>query len=297
MGYKWGPSVGTGVFPRSIVYGSGSLWVANYTSGTVSRVDPVALSVTATITGLTYADPIIYAFGSVWVGHGNNVSRIDPATNTITATIGMASSSVELAFDGTYVFAKNFGANQTQRIDPTTNTITATYYSTNFSYGLATGSGSVWITTGSATNSIERVNPATMLSTATIATAQYPYGLHYAFGSLWAGINATTMDVIRIDPVTNTVTATIAAGAGGNVPYMLRSDSSAVWVARTGTGAMLRIDPVTNTLTDTLLVPSPEQPDGVGVDTTYDKVWVSYLSAINRIDKDSVGWVRGHAWG
>lgn len=284
MAYRWGASVGVGVLPRSIVYGSSSLWVANYTSGTVSRVDPVALSVTATITGLATADAITYAFGSAWVSHGNNVSRLDPATNSITATIGMASSSVELVFDGSYVFAKNFGANQTQRIDPTTNTITATYYSTNFSYGLATGSGSVWVATGSATNSIERVDPATMASTATIATAQYPYGLHYAFGSLWAGISTTTMDVIRIDPSTNTVTATIAAGAAGNIPYMVRSDSSAVWVARTGTNAMLRIDPTTNTLTNTLLTTGSNAPDGVGVDTTYNKVWVSYSSAINRID-------------
>ena len=102
------------------------------------------------------------------------------------------------------------------------------------------------------------------------------------------------MDVIRIDPATNTVTATIAAGAGR--PYTIRSDSSAVWVAVTGTQAMQRIDPATNTLTDTLVTSSGNAPDGLGVDDN-NKVWVSYNSAINRIDKDSVGWVRGHAWG
>jgi len=120
--------------------------------------------------------------------------------------------------------------------------------------------------------------------------------LHYAFGSLWAGISTATMDVIRINPATNTVTATIAAGVGGTIPYTIRSDTSAVWIARTGNPAMLRIDPATNTLTDTLLIPSAQQPDGVGVDDN-NKVWVSYSSAINRIDADVVGWVRGHAWG
>jgi DNA-binding beta-propeller fold protein YncE len=251
----------------------------------------VALSVTATISGFGLGEnySITHAFGSVWVSHrivgDRAISRIDPATNTITATIaGMGSTTVDLTFDGTYIFAKNFSANTVKRIDPTTNTVTGTYTTTNFAYGLATGDGSVWVSAGSGVNSIERVDPATMLSTATIATAQYPYGLHYAFGSLWAGVSTATMDVIRINPSTNAVTATIAAGAGGNIPYVIRSDNTAIWVARTGTNAMLRIDPTTNTLTDTLLTTGSAAPDGIGVDTTYNKVWVSYSSQINRID-------------
>lgn len=291
MAYKWGASVGVGVQPYGIAYGSGSLWVANFTSGTVSRVDPVALSVTATISGFGRGEnySIIYAFGSVWVSHrivgDYAISQIDPATNTITATIaGMGSITPDLTFDGTYVFAKNYSANTVKRIDPTTNTVTGTYTTTSFAYGLATGSGSVWVSAGSGVNSIERVDPATMTSTATISVAQYPYGLHYAFGSLWAGISNTSMDIIRINPSTNAVIATIAAGASGAISYTIRSDSTAVWVARTGTNAMLRIDPTSNTLTDTLLTTGGVAPDGIGVDTTYNKVWVSYSSAINRID-------------
>jgi DNA-binding beta-propeller fold protein YncE len=298
MAYKWGASVGVGVQPYGIAYGSGSLWVANYTSGTVSRVDPVALSVTATITGLATAEAITYAFGSVWVTHGNNVSRLDPSTNTITATItGMGSSSTDITFDGTYVWVQNYGNKTARRIDPTTNTVTGTFNEGNFGYGIATGSGSVWISAGGGTNTISRVDPSTLTASATISTTDYPIGLVFAFGSLWAATSGASTDVIRIDPATNTIINTITLSGAGSTPYYLEADSTAVWVAVTGTQRMERINPTTNTVTATLAPTGGVAPDGIGVDTTYNKVWVSYSSAINRIDQDAVGWVRGHAWG
>ena len=297
MAYKWGPSVGVGVGAFGIAYGSGSLWVANFTSGTVSRVDPVALSVTATITGLIQAEAITYAFGSAWVTNANDVSRIDPATNTVTATItGMGSSSPTITFDGSYVWVNNYGNNTIRRIDPTTNTVTGTFTKGQFAYGLATGDGSVWVSGGAGTYTISRVDPTTVTSTATITTTNYAgYGSTFAFGSLWAATGVAAQDLYRIDPATNTVTNTIALSALGSSPFTIRSDGTALWVDNGA--AVSRINPTTNTLTDTLLTPSTQIPRGIGVDTTYDKVWVSYSSAINRIDKDSVGWVRGHAWG
>ena len=285
MAYRWGASVGVGVAPYGIAYGSGSLWVANNSSGTVSRVDPVALSVTATITGLTSAEAITYAFGSAWVTHGSNVSRLDPSTNTITATItGMGSSSPDITFDGSYVWVQNYGNLTARRIDPTTNTVTGTFNEGLYGYGIATGSGSVWISAGGGANTISRVDPSTLTASATISTTDYPIGLAYAFGSLWAGTSGASTDVIRIDPSTNTITNTITLSGAGPTPYYLEADSTAVWVAVTGTQTMKRIDPTTNTVTDTLLTTGSQAPTGIGVDTTYNKVWVSYSSAINRID-------------
>ena len=297
MAYKWGASVGVGVLPVGIAYGSGSLWVANYTSQTVSRVDPVALSVTATITGLRDAEAITYAFGSVWVTNANNVSRIDPATNTVTATItGMGSSSPAITFDGSYVWVNNYGNNTVRRIDPTTNTVTGTFTKGLFAYGLATGAGSVWVSGGAGLNTISRVDPTTVTSTATITTTNHAgYGSTFAFGSLWAASGVATQDLYRIDPATNTVIATIELSPLGSTPLAIGSDGTAVWVE--SNAAVSRINPTTNTVTDRLLTAGTQIPRGIGVDTTYDKVWVSYNSAINRIDADSLGWVRGHAWG
>lgn len=286
MGYRWGASVGLGATPFGIAYGSGSLWVANYTSGTVLRVDPVALSVTATITGLIQAEAITYAFGSAWVTNANDVSRIDPATNTVTATItGMGSSSPIITFDGSYVWVNNYGNNTIRRIDPTTNTVTGTFTKGLFSYGLATGAGSVWVSGGAGLNTISRVDPTTVTSTATITTTDYAgYGSTFAFGSLWAATGVAAQDLYRIDPATNTVTNTIALSVFGSTPLVLNSDSSAVWVE--SNAAVSRINPTTNTVTDRLLTLSTQIPRGIGVDTTYDKVWVSYSTAINRIDLD-----------
>ena len=86
MAYVLGPTVSVGTFPVGLTFGSGSLWVGDPNLNSIFRIDPVALSVTATITGFTDPTAIHYAFGSVWARSGNNIKRVDPATNTVTAT-------------------------------------------------------------------------------------------------------------------------------------------------------------------------------------------------------------------
>jgi YVTN family beta-propeller protein len=312
MGYKWGPSVTVGTTAYGITFGFGSLWVANGVSGTVSRVDPTALTVTATIaTGTGGPFAITSAFGSVWVGHartgGQAVSRIDPTTNTITATINV-DFAYNLTFDANYIWATNYVTpSEVLRIDPSTNTITGTFTKTVAAYGLAAGGGSVWVADGSA-GTVIRVNPSTLATTATIAMSIFPQYLVYAFGDVWAGDTSTCI-VERISPATNTVTATISTPSLSLAnPFAITADSTAVWLATNSlsnnNNGVGRIDPATNTFTDVLytlpnVFPTPNpQPRGLGVDGT-DKLWVSYLNEINRVDEIAValGWVRGHAWG
>jgi streptogramin lyase len=150
------------------------------------------------------------------------------------------------------------------------------------------------------------VNPSTLATTATIAFSIFPQYLVYAFGDVWAGDTSTCI-VERISPATNTVTATISTPSLSLAnPFAITADSTAVWLATNSlsnnNNGVGRIDPATNTFTDVLytlpnVFPTPNpQPRGLGVDGT-DKLWVSYLNEINRVDKIIGGWVRVHAWG
>ena len=83
-------SVRVGQGPIGVTAGDGSVWVANVQSGSVSRVDPSTVRVTATYNlngaGAVSSDPEMLAVwqGRLWVGSGqqNAVVAIDPSTGS-----------------------------------------------------------------------------------------------------------------------------------------------------------------------------------------------------------------------
>jgi YVTN family beta-propeller protein len=295
MPYVLGPTVTVGTNPIGVAFGSGSLWVANLGSGTVSRIDPATLSVTATIT-LASAKHVVYAFGSLWVHNGNNVSRIDPSTNTITATIVVGSDTYDLTADSTHVWVAVRLAQFVRRIDPTTNTVTASIPA-SYPLSVATGFGSIWI--GTSNYTIDRYDASTLGFTASIALSltEDATALHCAFGRVWATTNQLTsprFSMREIDPASNTIVSTNRTGSGtGND---ITDDGSGIWYTHSSLASLRRWDPVTNTRTDTLVVTFA--PQGCTVDDD-NKVWFAHGTVCQRVDflPDPVGWVRGHAWG
>lgn len=305
MAYKFGATVATGVLPKGITFGDGTLWVANETSGTVTRVDTATLAVTATIT-VAGARTVQYAFGYCFVGDSSvfgTVHKIDPATNTVVATVAVSSNILSLTFDATYLYYTvgtvfNSPPGYIVALNPTTLTGAGAGVAAGVATAGAVGAGSMWI--ADVTGIIRRYNATTYVlqATITLPAGSYATALTYAFGAIWAGVflnSSPFSSVERIDPATNAIIPA-AMDFGANVSsFYFATQTSDLWVSSTSF-EVRNIDPTTNSFTDTLTVPSSQSPDGMGVDGT-GAVWVSYISAINRIDKDSVGWVRGHAWG
>src|SRR5204862_806195 len=85
-------TIDVGGRPFSLANAGGSVWVANFGSGTVQRIDPTTSRVVASIRvgGQPYG--LAAAPGAVWVGNNarDEVARIDTATNRIVArgTVG-----------------------------------------------------------------------------------------------------------------------------------------------------------------------------------------------------------------
>src|SRR5204863_4425065 len=75
--------------PFSLADAEGSIWVANFLSGTVQRVDPATNRVVARISvgGQPYG--LAVAPGSIWVGNNarDDVARIDTASNRVAARV------------------------------------------------------------------------------------------------------------------------------------------------------------------------------------------------------------------
>jgi YVTN family beta-propeller protein len=292
MAYKFGATVSSSN-ATEITFGDGTLWVVNEPGNSVTRIDPVTLTVTATIT-VAGARTVVFAFGYCFVGSSGSfgiISKIDPATNTVVGTVNTSGSIIGLTFDANYliytlvVLFTGFPPGYIVSIDPTTLTGVGTGVGAGVGTAGGAGAGSMWL--ADATGIIQRFNPTTsaLQATITLPAGSYATGLTFAFGSIWAGVFLTSSpfsSVERIDPATNAVIpAAMDFGSGVSSLYFA-TQTTALWVTDLS-GSVRRIDPTTNSFTDTLATPLSQSPRGMGVDAT-NSVWVSSASIISRID-------------
>jgi len=292
MAYRFGATVSTSN-ATEITFGDGTLWVVNEPGNSVTRIDPVTLAVTATIT-VTNARTVVFAFGHCFVGNSNSfgtISKIDPATNTVVGTYASGGQIISLTFDATYLFytvvtlGSGFPPGYIFSINPTT--LTGVGFGTGAAVGTAgtAGAASMWL--ADASGIIQRFDPTTsaLQATVTLPAGSYAKSLTFAFGSIWAGVflaSSPFSSVERIDPATNAIIPAAMDFGSGVSSFYFATQTSALWVTDLS-GSVRRIDPTTNSFTDTLTVPSSQSPKGMGVDAT-NFVWVSYLSVINRIE-------------
>src|ERR1051325_6393518 len=89
-----------GIAPCAEIAGYGSVWVANYSSNTLSRIDPATNKVTGTVKGGAEAGGLAEGGGSIWVdGYGTGaVERVDPDTLKRTKIIHSGLSVWDVAF-------------------------------------------------------------------------------------------------------------------------------------------------------------------------------------------------------
>lgn len=284
--------------PIPILYSNGSIWVGNYGSSSISRINPVTNTVTATITSAgVLSQPTSLAedqFGNVWVAcndyYSGSVSRIDPATNTVTASLYTADGYNAIGIGmgaGEMWVSRNISTGVYVRFD--TTSLAQTYGSgggLGYGYNFVDDGTNVWFDNGSACN---KINPATNTVTAVTTGIVGGYGfLHYAFGYIW---RVTNTGIQRVDPSTNAVTTITLT----RTSYGITDDGVNLIVSDIG-GELYVVDPTSFTVKQTIT--SVNYYWG----TTFGggSVWVNAYGPSGACKKFSplpVGWVRGHAWG
>jgi DNA-binding SARP family transcriptional activator/streptogramin lyase len=266
--------VGVGSRPVAVAVGAGGVWVANGDDGTVNRLDPTTGRLVRTIGVGADVNAIATGFGSVWVADGNDatITRIDPGVNQIERTIApagpptLATSPIFfVAVDSRFVWATQ--GDRLLRVDPRTSQVTGSI-AVGAATGLATGGGSVWVTTVS--QQLIRVDPATVHPTAELALPGGSTGLVYAGGSLWTIVAGYPRSVQRLDPVTLTTSSVPVAIVD---PTSLGADGATVWVAdREGS---------VQTVNDTRSHRAVLEPSGevTGLAAAAGRVWLTVAAA------------------
>jgi len=297
MTYKFAASVSVGSDPIPILYSNGSIWVGNFGSGSIQRIDPVSNTVIATITGygLTVKPTALAEdqFGNVWVacndyGSGS-LSRIDPATNTITASlstddgyfnIGLGMGAGELWVS--YAIASGYY----ERFDTTTLLSNGFFTTTGYGYNFVDDGTNVWFDTGGSCNKVvPATNAITTITTGIVGGLGF---LHYAFGYVW---RVTGSGIQRVNPTTNALTTITLSG---NSVFGMTDDGTDLIVSDIG-GELYVVDPTSFAVKQTLTSTSYYWGTTFGGGS----IWANarFSNQCKKFSPLPVGWVRGHAWG
>ena len=154
------------ISPEFLAFGFSSLWVTNFDSQVVLRVDPVTGRTLASIPA-TFPQGIVATPDGIWVANHRDgtVSRIDPQTNKITATVsvgpkGPSGPQRMLIVDGK-IWVGMSNASQVVEVDPATKSVVVTVTGVPSPCGdMAVSGKDLWISECGDQKSVDRVDVA-----------------------------------------------------------------------------------------------------------------------------------------
>lgn len=228
--------------------GEGAVWVSDFSSKTIYKIDPKTNLVVMTIP----ADfPVVAdAPGEIGVGEGSvwaiTGSSSDPVLRRYSAQSGAEQATIPLPSPNARGVVVDFGSIwiagsrevELYRIDPTTNQIISTIDLHSRPVTLASGEGSVWVRQIDGT--VQRIDGNTGKLLATFATeARDKYGdIAVGGGSLW--MNSRSVALMQIDPQTNSQRSRFDAPAGAFMGFTIAYGGGSLWL---GGSAVFRIKP------------------------------------------------------
>jgi YVTN family beta-propeller protein len=257
--------VPVGIRPGPVAAGVGSIWVGNLEDRTLTRVDSVQRTPTATIS-LDRRTPtgVAVGEGAVWVAHGRlgQLSQVHPQFNQRTKTIDVAApggaQQGAVAVGVGSVWAA-YGETTVARISPAQVRVVDSFFAGAAPAALVLARGSVWVA-NSGDSDVYRFDPTTLEEgpLRKINVGHRPTGLAYGADAIWVA-NSGDNTVTRIDRSTYS-TETIGVGAG---PVAVAAGAGAVWVANGLDRTVSRIDPATYDVVRTIEVGNA--PAGIAV--------------------------------
>jgi len=246
--------VAVGNQPDGLIYAYGSLWVANFGDGSVSRVDPASRRVVATIAAGAGAITVASVGSQIWVANfeASSVTRIDPATNKVIATSPTGTKPVAIAVVGrvAWVFCQADGTAHLWDIASGRPEMTV---SLGVHAGFVTVAGGLlWVPDfQGGTSEVVAVDPVSRRIVKRVRVGAAPISVSFAAGSGWVS-NTGDASVTRFDQTTGRTVATVAVSGGSIGPLL--ATPTAVWVSVYGGAQLADIDPVTAHVTRTISV-------------------------------------------
>jgi DNA-binding SARP family transcriptional activator/ABC-type transport system substrate-binding protein len=226
--------------PAALASGMGSLWVADASGATVSRIDPETGNVVDRIHVAGEPGSIVAGGGAIWVAStvGGTISRIDPDTDTVTQSVGLGgASAAAVAFGGGSLWVADPTDQTLIELEPRMGSVRRTWTLDLRPTTLAVGDGVVWVGDYTA-NLVEQIAAGSGETLSTTHVGNGPAALASVADGVWVA-NALDGTVSRIDSRTAAITATLPVGGS---PTALVAAGRSVWAALQYSGTVVRID-------------------------------------------------------
>ena len=219
-----------------------SLWSPQCGNGTLARIDPKTLKVTATIgSGVGHASgAIVSSSDSIWLltDDKTTLSRIDPDQNVVVGEIRLPAGCMSLAVADKSIWVACPARNKVLRINPATNILEESIAVSAQPIALAAGvEGSIWVLCRK-DGKLDRIDTKTNKVAKSIELGVPDAEGAIAFGEGWLWVTQRGFPLARIDTKLETVVQQFY-GAGGGVAIV--TSPGALWLS-TASG-MTRIDP------------------------------------------------------
>jgi glutamine cyclotransferase len=190
------------------------------------------------------------------------------------AATELGTTTYGLAAGSGSVWVGGLGSGDVIRIDPATGKVLKRVTVGARVFNLAAAPGVVWAVDNALSTAV-RVDTRTAKVTARVPVGFQPYDIEWGFGSAWVA-NAGDGTVWRI--TNGKVVKKLKVGAE---PNGLTAYRGAVWVSDHTLGKVVRIDPRTNRITGTVRLPGADWITGLG-----DSIYVSQET--NQVSRVSV---------
>jgi streptogramin lyase len=236
--------VAAGVQPCAAAAGGGSVWVSEYGSPWLLRIDPKTNKVVGK-TGIGFGScGLGYGAGSLWIEDtsSNTVSRVSARTAKRTAAIKVGVQPYDATFAYGAAWVTSYGGGEVDRIDPARNRVVKTFKLSSAT-GVVAAFGSIWAT---GMPGVIRIDAATNKVVARIGIDGGAGWTAASGDAVWVTAGS---GVARIDPTTNAVRATVPLGT----PFL--GDPAVVdgklWVPKIRDNAVAIVDPTANAVEST----------------------------------------------
>jgi YVTN family beta-propeller protein len=246
-----GPSVRVGQSPDGLTYAAGSLWAANRSENTVSRIDPNTHTVQTTIPVGNRPVALTSTDLDVWVANFDDgtVSRVNIRTNRVVgepARVGAGPIAIASGRSGVWVVS--YAAGTIQRIDPTTGQADTAIPVGHGPDGIVMDDTSIWVTDALDGTVVEFYpvpgsgKSAWVLKPGTsVQVAGGPQGIALTPTYVWVA-SRLSQTVTRI----NRATLQTISFAVGDGPHSVVVTGGAVWVSNEYDGTLTSIDQLSN---------------------------------------------------
>jgi YVTN family beta-propeller protein len=238
-----------GGIATSMTSGLGFVWLADPTTGKVTRFDLTSRRVADTVPVGGTPSTVAVGAGSVWTSSvpGSIVVRIDPATGSVTQKISLRGIKIShLDYGSGGVWVGDLTDSSLIELDPRSGEARRTILLPLRPTSFVIDGNVIWVADYD-DGSVARIDRRSGRALDTVRVGNGPSALTSGQGAVWV-VNTLDSTVSRIDPEIGAVVATIPVGSG---PIGAAVAGGKVWVANRYSESVSAIDPVRNAVVRT----------------------------------------------